>query len=514
MRKKWMKRVLPVLAVVLVLAAFAGIFYKSTTEHTKEDSLKEGTYFPEFSFTGGTGKVIITCEQVVIENGQATATIVFDSPHYTWVKIDGAQYDNETPGADVSTFEIPVNPEGTTEITAETTAMSVAHEITYELLISISGNAGEASEEEREDETQLLQLNKTNIEEIPEISGLTYSHSPDIEYAECFRIYCYEDGYEVIRIDDGRDYLLIPENGEIPQELPENYVILEKPLDNIYLAATSAMAMFDEIGALDQIRLSGTDADGWYVEDAKAAMEAGEILFAGKYSTPDYELLVSEGCSLAIESTMILHSPEVQEKLEETGIPVLIDRASYENHPLGRTEWIKVYGALTDKTEEAQAAFEEQKNYVLALEDFENTEKTVAFFYINQNGLVVTRKSSDYIPAMIELAGGRYIFEDLGDSENASSAVNLTMEEFYASAKDADYLVYNGTIDNPLNSVKDLISKSDLFEDFKAVKEGNVWSTDKYLYQAANENGQMIQDFHVMLTDDSAENLRFIYRLK
>lgn len=498
------------MAVVLVLAVFAGIFNKNKTE----DSTKDGTYFPEFSFTGGTGKVSISCEQVVLKGGRATAKLVFDSPNYTWIKVEGEQYDNQTPGDDTAVFEIPVNPEGVTKITAQTTAMSTPHEIEYELSISISGSASESSEKELEESAQINDLKITDIEQVPEISGLTYSHAMEIEYAECFRIYCYEDGYEVIRISDGRDYLLIPENGEVPEGLSGDYIILKKPLNHIYLVASSAMAMVDKIGALDQVSLTGTKAENWYVENAKAAMENGEILFAGKYSAPDYELLVSQNCKLAIESTMILHSPEVQEKLEEMGIPVLIDHASYENHPLGRTEWLKVYGELTGKRDEAGKAFEEQKEYVLALEDFENTEKTVAFFYINQNGIVVTRKSSDYIPAMIELAGGRYIFENLGDSENASSAVNLTMEEFYASAKDADYLVYNGTIDDPLNSLEDLISKSELFEDFRAVKEGNVWSTDKYLYQAANENGKMIQDFHKMLTDDSAESLKFIYRLK
>lgn len=514
MRNKWIKRVLPILAVILVLAVCTGIFYKSTTE----DSLKDETYFPEFSFTGGTGKVSISCEQVVLKDGQATAEIVFDSPNYTWVKVEGVQYDNQTPGEASSVFEIPVNPEGITEIIAQTTAMSVPHEIEYQLSISISGNVSEDqdanSEEELIEKAQKINLKTTDIEQIPEISGLAYSHSINIEYAECFRIYCYEGGYEVIRINDGRNYLLIPENGEIPEGLSEEYVILKKPLNNIYLVATSSMAMVDSIGALNQVRLTGTKAENWYVENAKAAMEKGDILFAGKYSAPDYELLISENCSLAIESTMILHSPEVQEKLEEMGIPVLVERSSYENHPLGRTEWLKLYGELTGKSAEAEKAFEVQKDYVLALEDFENTEKTVAFFYINQNGIVVTRKSSDYVPAMIELAGGRYIFENLGDSESASSAVNLTMEEFYAAAKDADYLIYNGTIDNPLNSVEDLLSKSDLFEDFRAVKEGNVWSTDKYLYQASNENGQVIQDFHVMLTDASAQTLKFIYRLK
>ena len=85
----------------------------------------------------------------------------------------------------------------------------------------------------------------------------------------------------------------------------------------------------------DSISLSGTKADGWYIDEAKEALESGAVSFAGKYNAPDYELILSKKCDLALESTMIYHNPEVKEKLEEFGIPVLVEHSSYESHPLG-----------------------------------------------------------------------------------------------------------------------------------------------------------------------------------
>ena len=120
---------------------------------------------------------------------------------------------------------------------------------------------------------------------------------------------------------------------------------------------------------------------GWYIDEAKQALEDGSIVFAGKYSAPDYELILSKNCDLALESTMIYHNPEVKEKLEEFGIPVLVEHSSYESHPLGRTEWVKLYGVLLDKEEEAEAVFEEQAEKLNSIKDSENTGKTVAFFY-------------------------------------------------------------------------------------------------------------------------------------
>lgn len=354
----------------------------------------------------------------------------------------------------------------------------------------------------------------TNVDlNAPDIEGLTYESTVELEYAERFKIYRYEDGYSVIRVYDGRDYILIPEGGEVPDGLPSSVTVLQKPLDNIYIQATSSMCFFDSLDAMDHLRMSGTRQDGWYIDSAIEAMQNGELLFAGKYSEPDYEMLVAESCDLALESTMLLHNPEVLEKLEEMGIPVFIERSTYEKNPLAKIEWIKVIGEMVDEQEAAQKLYEEQKGYVQSLDDFENTEKTVAFFYVNDNGIVVTRKSADYLPAMIELAGGRYCFENLGDPEKATSGVNMTMEEFYASTKDVDYLIYNASIADPLESVDELIAINELFADYKAVKEGNVWTTGKSLHQATDALGAMILDINTMLTDDSAEELTYMKRL-
>ncbi|MBQ8663067.1 MAG: ABC transporter substrate-binding protein [Eubacterium sp.] len=368
-----------------------------------------------------------------------------------------------------------------------------------------SGGAGDTS-------TQTETSTKADLN-APDIEGLTYESTVELEYAERFKIYRYEGGYSVIRVYDGRDYILIPEGGEVPSDLPGNVTVMQKPLDDIYIQATSSMCFFASLDAMDHLRLSGTQIDGWYVDEAVEAMENGELIFAGKYSEPDYELLVSESCDLALESTMLLHNPEVLEKLEEMGIPVFIERSTYEKNPLAKIEWIKVIGEMVDEPEAAQEIYDVQKGYVQSLDDFENTEKTVAFFYVNDNGVVVTRKSSDYLPAMIELAGGRYCFENLGDPEKATSGVNMTMEEFYANTKDVDYLIYNASIADPLESIDDLIAINSLFADYKAVKEGNVWTTGKSLHQATDALGAMILDINTMLTNDSAEELTYMKRL-
>ena len=345
-----------------------------------------------------------------------------------------------------------------------------------------------------------------------EIPGLTWESGMELEYATEFAVDYYAGGYALIEVIGDCRYLVVPEGREVPEGLDGSIKVLQQPLDTIYLQATSAMALFDRIDGLGSIRLVGTRKDGWYVENAVKAMEEGKMLFSGSYSQPDYELMVEEGCDLAVESTMILHAPKVQEMIEQLGIPVFIEHASYEKHPLGRTEWVKVYGVMLDKEKEAEAFFKTQTEAIRQFADMENTGKTVAFFYLASNGSVNVRATTDYVPKMIEIAGGNYIFTDISDPDTKRSSISLTMEEFYNTAVGADYLIYNATIDDPIYTIDELIAKDSLFADFKAVKSGDVWCTGKYLFQATDITGELIVDFNHMLM--GLEDMHFLYKLK
>ena len=337
-----------------------------------------------------------------------------------------------------------------------------------------------------------------------------------LEYATQFTVDYYEGGYTLITIGDTDRYLIVPENMSCPEGLDKDIYVIYKPFNKVYLAATSAMDLIRAIGGLDNVAFSGTKADDWYIDEAKDAMENGFIKYAGKYSAPDFELLISGGCNLAVESTMILHNPEIREQLLEVGIPVLVERSSYESHPLGRMEWIKLYGVLMDKTEEAEQYFDSQVDAVADIMDRDDTGLTVAFFYVTANGSVNIRKSGDYVSKMIELAGGEYIFADMNDDENALLTTTIQMEEFYAKAKDADILIYNSTIAGTLPDMESLLKLSDLFNDFKAVQSGNVFCTEKNMFQESTGFGDMILDINKILTDSdvSDDELTYLYRLK
>lgn len=346
-------------------------------------------------------------------------------------------------------------------------------------------------------------------------ASLVYESSMELSYAENFAVDYYEGGYTMLTTTmDGQRFLIVPEGKEIPENPEGDIVVLQQPIEDIYLVASAVMDMFCELDGLDAVTFSGQKEEGWYIEEAKEAMADGDILYAGKYSKPDYELLAAKGCTLAIENSMISHSPEVVEKLEDFGIPVMIEYSSYETHPLGRVEWIRFFGALLGKEEEAERIMEEQTAILDRVSADEKTGQTVAFFFVTSNGLVQVRQSSDYIPKLIELAGGKYVFEDLGDPESKRSTMNMQVEEFYQGAKDADFLIYNSSIDGGVSTVEELFDKCGLLEDFKAVREGNVWCTTNDMYQQSLSVGYLMEDIHAMLSGEEEAAMHYLFRLE
>lgn len=316
----------------------------------------------------------------------------------------------------------------------------------------------------------------------------------ELRYADQFAVDYDAEGRALVTIGEDR-FLVVPEGVEAREE--PGAATLRLPLETIYCASSAAMDPFARLGALDTVRLTGTKREDWSLPDIQSAMDAGKILYAGKYAAPDYELLLSEGARLAVENTMIYHNPETKEQLEELGIPVLVERSSYESHPLGRLEWVKLYGLLTGKTAEAEAFFNEQAALAESIFARESTGKTAAFFFLTASGGVNVRRPEDYVAKMIALAGGTYVFDGLaGDGESARSTMNMQTEAFYAGAKDADVLIYNATIDGGMDTTAQLLEKADWLADFRAVRSGNVWCTEANLFQETTGIAAMIDELH------------------
>ena len=327
-----------------------------------------------------------------------------------------------------------------------------------------------------------------------------------LSYAEHFSVQRYED-YDIIDIDGAR-YCLTDDTASAP---PDCTVI--KRTDCIYVAASSAMDLFRGANALDTVKMTSTEADKWSIPEIRTLVENEDIVYVGKYNAPDFEYLLSENCGLAVESTMIYHSPKTEQMLTDIGIPVLTEHSSYESHPLGRLEWVRLYGVLTGHEEEAEIFFDEKKEIFESVTTLGETGRSAAFFYLS-NGRVNIRKPGDYVSQMIDIAGGRYIFtaDMLDVGEDSLSTMNIGMESFYTAAKDADVLIYNSTITGSAD-MESLLEAAPVLADLRAVKSGDVWCTEADMFQRTASAAEITQEINMILSGTADDEMEFFHRI-
>lgn len=383
---------------------------KSTARVNSTTGLKDGVYTPDsFSWSGGTGKVSITCSKVTVTGGQAYATITFSSPHYQYVKANGNVYYPSAKTGSSTSFVIPVELNKNNSVVGMTTAMSTAHEIKYTIFVYIA-EAAKANASARangkevtvigangSDSSKTATANKKMDEVAPEIIGLEYQSETKAEYAKYFKIYHYDQGITLLEIDmnkkTGRKaagkkwkeaseisglnpaeqeqaalylnnvvkYLIVPENAEIPAGLDKEVIVVRQPADHVYAGSNKTISLMEELGQLDKVTTVGVKKNKCKNETIKEKMTEKEVIYAGTSGKLNYKKLVKNKCNLALLSSSVLPEKrsskkaakkkmtayrKMTEKMTLLQIPVIVDRAKDEKGKDAQKEWEKVYKVI------------------------------------------------------------------------------------------------------------------------------------------------------------------------
>lgn len=353
----------------------------STSAVDNSTGLPDGVYTPDsFSWSGGTGRVKISCNKITVKNGQAYATLVFDSSSYAYVKANGRTYYGTVSGGSTS-FTIPVALNKNNKILGMTTKMTAAHEIEYNIYIYLAAAAKADGTGNGTNSDVVIGAGQGNNdkldEEAPQIIGLTYESETKLEYAQYFKIYNYQDGITLLEVDmtsdtirdpdksedadedeveDGEKtedteeadnsveteegtteltetdeekvaqlymgnvvkYLIVPEGTEIPVGLEKEVIIVDLPVDKTYVASEEALNTMEELELLDTICALGFEKDDCSNEEVSKAMEDGDISFTGTFDEIDYKALLRAQCNLSILPSKLLPREEEQtDRLQE-----------------------------------------------------------------------------------------------------------------------------------------------------------------------------------------------------
>ena len=343
--------------------------------------LKDGVYTPDrFTWSGGTGKVQISCSKITVTNGQAYATLVFSSDHYQYVKVNGNTY-YTTKGGGQATVVIPVTLNQNMKIIGMTDKMSVAHEIEYNIYIYLAAAAGGSGDSENAGTTS-TKNSSTLDEKAPGIMGLTYQSETKLEYAQYFKIYHYDKGITLLEVDMTKDtardseksksskkttksenttgkqaaveeegtlssdkngnseaesaaklykenvvkYLLVPEKVEIPVGLDQDMIVVKLPNDKTYAGSNDILKMMDKLGVTDRIAAVGMKKKECKVASVADKITDGkksknnkdaQIVYAGKATDLKMKTLVKQSVNLVILPENILSQKDQKLSVEK-----------------------------------------------------------------------------------------------------------------------------------------------------------------------------------------------------
>jgi len=304
----------------------------------------------------------------------------------------------------------------------------------------------------------------------------------------------------------------VPEGKSVPEGLAATVNVLKAPVNTMYVDSSAIVSLMSYIDkGLDPVKFVTIESDGWYIDKVKEYMDQGKIKYAGKYSSPDFEMLTSGGTQMAICTTMVNSLPDMLQKFDELKIPYLVETSSKEDHPLGRVEWLKLIGVITGNEEAANAGYEDQKAKIDAVGKKPKTGKTVAMFYLASSGNIYVRNNNDYIVKMIRLAGGDYVPADLEPEKTGNTT--MTFEDFYASVRDADYIFFM-SYGLKFKTLEDFKGYNELMKELNAVKNNKIWYTHDAFSQSMHAIGNIIEDMNTVLTAEGDVDTYFLIKMK
>jgi len=300
------------------------------------------------------------------------------------------------------------------------------------------------------------------------------SPSPDMlaqgapcEYARGFQIQPNEEGMLLTLLDPAS-----PNTVLYRIEISSSY-------QRIVASSTTHVAFISALQAHKHLAGS-TNPQRIYDSTFSRKLSEGAFLDLGRDMEYNLEALISANPDLVL-MTGFEGQSSTDQRLRELGIPVLHIREWMEPHPLGRAEWIKVFGLLTGRQESADSLFNLVKERYLALQQMADTlgPKPKVLSGNDFRGTWYMPARNNFMSRFYQDAGIFYP----GSDQSGTASRSLSFESVLDEYADADLWV--GV---PVNSLDELIASDQRYLRFRAVQTGRVYSVNRRVTaQGAND---------------------------
>lgn len=300
----------------------------------------------------------------------------------------------------------------------------------------------------------------------------------DVRYAELFSVE-YRDGYKLVRDALNRTIILVP-RGARPPTGAEGLVV-QVPVRRVVLLSATHAALIERLSGYNPevlksvVGIAWGGSYEWYLDRIGSLIRNGSIVDVGAAFSPDLERIAA----LEPDVTFIYTFPgdTLPGKLDELGIPYVVDNEWLEKTALGRFEWIKFVAAFYDMEWEGAEIFESAERRVEELRGLVSGRPApvVAWFSVYK-GTAYASGGAAYTARAIAELGAEYVFKDV----KSTGSISLSLEELVTRIAESDVIIYSSDL---IKSLNELLAELPGIEESSAVRNKRVYAFAENYYQ-------------------------------
>ncbi len=294
-----------------------------------------------------------------------------------------------------------------------------------------------------------------------------------IQYAKGFSIFKY-DGFSIVKImnpwpNAAKDYtyILQQKNGVIPDSLKQNPII-QIPIKKIVVTSTTHIPSLEMLGVENSL-IGFPNLDYISSEKVRQRVEAGKIKELGSNQNLNTEVLIDSAPDVIIGYGIDNNNPAL-DNLQKSGLKVVLNGDWNEQTPLGKAEWIRLFGALYGLDSEANTIFN------TIVDDYKNTKKLAAKTTTKPTVMAgAIYESQWYLPEgnswgcyFLKEANAQYLWAD----SPGTGSLSLSFETVLEKAQQADIWIGPGQF----ISLQEMRDANPHYAQFKAFKNKKVYS--------------------------------------
>lgn len=353
--------------------------------------------------------------------------------------------------------------------------------------------------------------NNSAVESSLKKNSITHAKSLSIEDGKHFTIVKVTNPWPNAK--ETFTYILRKNKSKIPLDLSQ-FPVIDVPLKSTIVTSTTIIPYLEQLGVENKL-IGFPHTDYISSKKTRTLIEKGKITNVGQNENLNIEKIIELNPDVLVSFCVDNVNPTLK-NLEKNGIKIIIQADWMEQTPLGKAEWIKLYGALFGKEKEANDIFnniEKSYNEALALVQNQKNQPTVLLGSLYQDQWFVPNGNS-WLAYYMKDARGNYLWQHT----EGTGSTPLSFEKILEVAHTADKWITSG-----FSSLSDMKKMNSNYAAFDAFKKGEVYSFEVkkgktggviYYEKSPSRPDLVLKDFIKIFHPELMQNYKFTFATK